>query len=225
MAQLPLVVAVDCLAEHAALLRRTLSSVAAVEGTGAGWGAAAAPQDRVSGAALVLARSLHELSPGVLALLRGVPAVVLLCPWEGSTEEALGAELGIRRVVRAGPPADEERADTALALLLALARRTHALAREVARGAWLPAPSAYRGARRCAGLHLALVGLDGCAAGSACLPPDGVILTRTPALAAAPRAWRAGPPLSACVSRLCTLLCKTAAWTNLRSLARRMLSS
>jgi hypothetical protein len=157
---------VDCLAEHAAALRGVLGAGAALAGTGTGWGAAGVPPEVLSSAAVVLARSLHELSPGALSHMRGAAAVVLLSPWEGATEEALAAELGVGRVLRATPPADEERADTVLALLLSLLRRTHALSRAVARGAWLPPPAAYRGARRCAGLHLGLVGLDGCVCAS-----------------------------------------------------------
>jgi phosphoglycerate dehydrogenase-like enzyme len=144
------------------VVRGVLDGAATLAGTGAGWGAAAAPAELLSRAAVVLARSLHELSPAVLSHLRGVPAVVLLSPWEGATEDALAAELGVARVLRVAPAADEERADTVLALLLALVRRTHALSRALARGAWLPPAGAYRGARRCSGMRLGLVGLDGC---------------------------------------------------------------
>ena len=158
---------VDCLADRATALRGALEGAAQLAGVGTGWGAAAAPVETLSRARVVLARSLHELSPGVLSHLRGVPAVLLLSPWDGDSEEALGAELGVRAVVRVAPPTAEERADTVLALLLALMRRTHALSRAVVRGAWLPPSGAYRGARRCAGAHLALVGLDASTAGVA----------------------------------------------------------
>ena len=45
-------------------------------------------------------------------------------------------------------------ADTTLALMLSLLRRTHKLAAALARGTWVPAVSQLRGARRCAGLRL-----------------------------------------------------------------------
>lgn len=157
----------DCLSERASAVRAALGGCASLVGTGVGWGSGAAPVELLSTAAVVLARSLHELSPTALGYLRGAPAVVLLSPWEGTTEEALGAELGVLRVVRAAPPAADERADTALALLLALLRRTHSLARQVATGAWLPPPQAYRGARRAKGMRLGLLGLDAAAPGLA----------------------------------------------------------
>ena len=166
-ASLPALAQVDCLAERASAVRAALGGCASLVGTGAGWGNGGAPVELLSTAAVVLARSLHELSPTALGYLRGAPAVVLLSPWEGATEEALGAELGVLRVVRAAPPAADERADTALALLLALLRRTHSLARQVATGAWLPPPQAYRGARRAKGMRLGLLGLDAAAPGLA----------------------------------------------------------
>jgi phosphoglycerate dehydrogenase-like enzyme len=75
----------------------------------------------------------------------------------------------VRQLLRASPPEAlaEERADTELALLLSLARRTAAVSRELQRGAWLPPHAAYRGARRCSALTIGLVGLDEAAAGVA----------------------------------------------------------
>ena len=155
------------MSERASAVRSALGGCASLVGTGAGWGSASAPVELLSTAAVVLARSLHELSPAALGYLRGAPAVVLLSPWEGESEEALAAELAVGRVVRAAVPATDERADTALALLLALLRRTHALARELANGAWLPGGHCYYGARRARGMRLGLLGLDAAAPGLA----------------------------------------------------------
>mgnify|MGYP006122998689 CR=1 FL=1 len=55
---------------------------------------------------------------------------------------------------------DHQAADTTLALMLGLLRRTHQLAASCTRGVWAPSPSLLRGAKRCSGLTLGLLGLD-----------------------------------------------------------------
>lgn len=161
---LPLVVAVDCFGDEwsRAAVRSALRGTASLVGCGHGW----APDCSVlDGASVVLTRSLYELSRDAAGRLRGAQAVVLTAPWEGDAEAALASEFSVRRLVTACPGLEEERADTELALILSLTRRTAPLAKALAAGAWLPTPGAYRGARRLACLTLGVVGLDACAAG------------------------------------------------------------
>ena len=157
--------AVDCLADQQQLCRTLLATEAQADFAGVGYGWPAGNLGLLDRAAVVVTRSLHELSGGVATRLSGAHAVVVTAPWPGSAEEELGGELHVRRVVRALPDDAlvEERADTEFALLLALVRRTHALARELHRGQWLPPHAAYRGARRCSGLTVGFLGLDGSA--------------------------------------------------------------
>ncbi len=158
---------VDCLSEQASLIRDVLGNEADFAGVGYGW--PRSDMRLLDRAAVVVMRSLHELSGGVASHLGTAAAVVLTAPWPGAAEEELATELRVRRVLRA-TPADAlaaERADTELALMLSLVRRTHDLQRELHRGAWLPPHAAYRGARRCASLTVGLVGLDECTAGVA----------------------------------------------------------
>jgi phosphoglycerate dehydrogenase-like enzyme len=156
-------VAVDCFADQQQLCRTLLATEAQADFAGVGYGWPAGNLGLLDRAAVVVTRSLHELSGGVATRLSGAAAVVVTAPWPGSAEEELGGELHVRRLVRALPDEDalvEERADTEFALVLALVRRTHALARELHRGQWLPPHGAYRGARRCSALTVGLLGLD-----------------------------------------------------------------
>lgn len=164
---MPLVVAVDCGASAADTFRTVLEGEASFACVGYGGSDDVAVID---GAAVVVLRSLHELSGSVAHKLGGVRAVVLTAPaasWQA--EEELAAELRVRRLLRAQPPGHlaDERADTELALLLALARRTAYVAADLQRGTWLPPHASYARSRRCSALTVALVGLDESTAGVA----------------------------------------------------------
>lgn len=166
----PLVVAVDCLGEPAqqACVRSALGSSAELAGVGFGW-PRSADVGVLERAAVVLMRSLHELSGGVAPHLSS-RTVVLTAPWCWEAELELAAELHVARVLRAMPGGEalaEERADTEVALITGLVRKTFALQLCLQRGAWLPPHSAYRGARRCSSLLVGLVGLDESTAGVA----------------------------------------------------------
>jgi phosphoglycerate dehydrogenase-like enzyme len=160
---------VDCLAQHQEEVRSVLGSEASFTGVGYGYDSSSGVE-LLDSAAVVILRSLLELSGAVACKLSKVQAVVLTAPapsWPA--EEELAAELRVRRLLRAQPATclAEERADTELALLLSLVRRTAYVSAELQHGAWLPPHAAYAHSRRCSALTCALVGLDESTAGVA----------------------------------------------------------
>ena len=167
--ELPLVVAVDCLAGEADTVCGVLGGEASFVGVGYGWPAGVDAGSLLEKASVVILRSLHDCSGQTASRLSSAKAVVLTAPLPWHSEEELAAELHVRRLLRAQPAGAlaEERADTELSLLLCLVRRVSAVAREMQRGAWLPSHAAYGGARRCSSLSVGLVGLDECTAGVA----------------------------------------------------------
>lgn len=67
---------------------------------------------------------------------------------------ATHACLWLLRLLRESRAHPTQFADTTMALMLSLLRRTHKLSAALSRGTWMPAVSQLRGARRCAGLKL-----------------------------------------------------------------------
>ncbi|KAJ6800596.1 C-terminal binding protein AN [Iris pallida] len=155
--RLPLVVALNCL-EDPSPEQESLSGLAAVEYVPL----SRVSSGRIESAAAVLLPSLAYLPRAAQRRLR--PGHLLLCLGspDRDADSALAAELGLR-LVHVDAPRDEEVADTVMALLLALLRRTHSLARHpsssAAASGWLGSIQPLcRGMRRCRGLVLGIVG-------------------------------------------------------------------
>ncbi|KAK1325940.1 C-terminal binding protein AN [Acorus calamus] len=157
----PLVISLNCL-DDCSLEQECLSGVAVVEHVGLDRISAG----RIESAAAVLLHSLsfipraaqRRLRPGQLVLCLGSP--------DRAADSAAAAELGLRLVhVDAGRA--EEVADTVMALLLGMLRRTHLLSRHGSvSAAATPASAAAlgwaqplcRGMRRCRGLVMGIIG-------------------------------------------------------------------
>ncbi|KAK1262189.1 C-terminal binding protein AN [Acorus gramineus] len=157
----PLVVSLNCL-EDCSLEQDSLSGVADVEHVGL----AAISSGRIESAAAVLLQSLSFLPRAAQRRLR--PAQLLLCLGspDRAADSAAAAELGLR-LVHVDADRAEEVADTVMALVLGLLRRTHLLSRHGSvSAAATPASAAAlgwaqplcRGMRRCRGLVLGIIG-------------------------------------------------------------------
>ena len=155
----PLVVTLNCL-EDPSLEQDALSGAAAVEHAPL----SALAAGRVEAAAAVLLPSLAFLPRAAQLRLRPWQLLLCLGSPDRAADAAAAAELGLR-LVHVDANRAEEVADTVMALILGLLRRTHLLSRQastapaaVAAG-WLGSVQPLsRGMRRCRGLVLGIIG-------------------------------------------------------------------
>ena len=155
----PLVVTLNCL-EDPSLEQDALSGAAAVEHAPL----SALSAGRVQAAAAVLLPSLAFLPRAAQRRLRPWQLLLCLGSPDRAADAAAAAELGLR-LVHVDANRAEEVADTVMALILGLLRRTHLLSRQASSA---PAPVAAgwlgsvqplcRGMRRCRGLVLGIIG-------------------------------------------------------------------
>eukprot|EP00898_Chlorokybus_atmophyticus_P003774 jgi/Chlat1/4398/Chrsp29S04531 len=160
MAELPLVLAVHALPD-VGLEREMLAGVARVERVGLA--AADLSSGLLQQAKVVLTASLADLPRSVRKRLRCVSLVLCLGDYGDEKSDAVAAaEIAPDvHVARIRVRTVDERADTVIALMLALLRRTTTLAMHGSVShAWVPTPSLLQGTRRCRGLTLGLVGAD-----------------------------------------------------------------
>ncbi|KAM0949839.1 putative glyoxylate reductase [Dioscorea sansibarensis] len=152
---LPLVISLNCL-EDLAPEQEALAGVASVHHVAL----SSISDGRIDSAAAVLLHSLALLPRAAHRRLQPWQLILCLGSTDRAADSALAADLGLRLVhVDAGRA--EEVADTVMALLLGLLRRTHLLSRHsssIASG-WLGSIQPLcRGMRRCRGLVLGIVG-------------------------------------------------------------------
>ncbi|KAL5572933.1 hypothetical protein UlMin_022530 [Ulmus minor] len=151
---LPLVVSLNCI-EDCALEQESLAGVAAVEHVPL----SRLADGKIETAAAVLIHSLAYLPRAAQRRLRPYQLVLCLGSTDRSVDSALASDLGLR-LVHVDTSRAEEIADTVMALILGLLRRTHLLSRHaLSASGWLGSVQPLcRGMRRCRGLVLGIVG-------------------------------------------------------------------
>ncbi|KNA10223.1 hypothetical protein SOVF_146420 [Spinacia oleracea] len=151
---IPLVVTLNCIEDNV-LEQDSLSGIAAIEHVGLNRLA----DGRIESAAAVLLHSLAFLPRAAQRRLRPWQLVLCLGSSDRAVDSALAADLGLR-LVHVDVSRSEEIADTVMALILGLLRRTHLLSRHsLSSSGWLGSVQPLcRGMRRCRGLVLGIVG-------------------------------------------------------------------
>ncbi|KAL2892121.1 C-terminal binding protein AN [Bienertia sinuspersici] len=151
---LPLIVTLNCI-EDSALEQDSLSGIAAIEHVGL----SRLADGRIETAAAVLLHSLAFLPRAAQRRIRPWQLVLCLGSSDRAVDSALAADLGLR-LVHVDVSRSEEIADTVMALVLGLLRRTHLLSRHcLSSSGWLGSLQPLcRGMRRCRGLVLGIVG-------------------------------------------------------------------
>ncbi|KAL0426047.1 UNVERIFIED_CONTAM: C-terminal binding protein AN [Sesamum radiatum] len=152
---LPLVVTLNCI-EDTVLEQECLSGVAELEHVPLSQLA----DSRIESAAAVLLHSFSFLPRAAQRRLRPWQLILCLGSSDRAVDSALAADLGLNRMVHVDVSRAEEVADTVMALILGLLRRTHLLSRHALSAAgWLGSVQPLcRGMRRCRGLVLGIVG-------------------------------------------------------------------
>ncbi|XP_057805609.1 C-terminal binding protein AN [Salvia miltiorrhiza] len=152
---LPLVVTLNCI-EDTVLEEECLSGVAEVEHVSL----SRLAESRIESAAAVLIHSLSFLPRAAQRRLRPWQLILCLGSSDRAVDSALAAELGLNRLIHVDVSRAEEVADTVMALILGLLRRTHLLSRHaLSASGWLGSVQPLcRGMRRCRGLVLGIVG-------------------------------------------------------------------
>ncbi|OEL37622.1 C-terminal binding protein AN [Dichanthelium oligosanthes] len=157
--QHPLVVSLNCL-DDPSLEQEGLAGVAALEHVPL----SAVASGRVEAAAAVLLPSLAFLPRAAQRRLRPWQLLLCLGSADRAADAAVAADLGLR-LVHVDANRAEEVADTVMALILGLLRRTHLLSRQASSGpaavaaGWLGSVQPMcRGMRRCRGLVLGIIG-------------------------------------------------------------------
>lgn len=152
---LPLVVTLNCI-EDTVLEQECLSGVALVEHVPL----SRLADSRIESAAAVLLHSLAFLPRAAQRRLRPWQLILCLGSSDRAVDSALAADLGLNRLLHIDVSRAEEVADTVMALILGLLRRTHLLSRHALSAAgWLGSVQPLcRGMRRCRGLVLGIVG-------------------------------------------------------------------
>ncbi|XP_051132611.1 C-terminal binding protein AN [Andrographis paniculata] len=152
---LPLVVTLNCI-EDVALEQECLSGVAQVEHVPL----SRLVESRIESAAAVLLHSLSFLPRAAQRRLRPWQLILCLGSSDRAVDSVLAADLGLDRMIHVDVSRAEEVADTVMALILGLLRRTHLLSRHaLSASGWLGSVQPLcRGMRRCRGLVLGIVG-------------------------------------------------------------------
>ncbi|KAM7277335.1 hypothetical protein ACFE04_019201 [Oxalis oulophora] len=151
---LPLVVTLNCI-EDCALELDSLSGVATVEHVPL----ARLSDGKIESAAAVLLHSLAYLPRAAQRRLRPYQLILCLGSADRACDSALASDLGLQ-LVHVDASRAEEIADSVMALILGLLRRTHLLSRHaLSASGWLGSLQPLcRGMRRCRGLVLGIVG-------------------------------------------------------------------
>ncbi|KAL5796115.1 hypothetical protein ACOSQ2_000935 [Xanthoceras sorbifolium] len=151
---IPLVVSLNCI-EDCALEEESLAGVAAVEHVPL----SRLADGKIEAAAAVLLHSLAYLPRAAQRRLRPYQLILCLGSADRAVDSALAADLGLR-LVHVDTSRAEEIADTVMALVLGLLRRTHLLSRHaLSASGWLGSVQPLcRGMRRCRGMVLGIVG-------------------------------------------------------------------
>ncbi|KAK3194727.1 hypothetical protein Dsin_026037 [Dipteronia sinensis] len=151
---LPLVVSLNCI-EDCALEQESLAGVAAIEHVPL----SRLADGKIEEAAAVLLHSIAYLPRAAQRRLRPYQLILCLGSSDRAVDSALAADLGLR-LVHVDTSRAEEIADTVMALVLGLLRRTHLLSRHaLSASGWLGSVQPLcRGMRRCRGLVLGIVG-------------------------------------------------------------------
>lgn len=151
---LPAVVALNCI-EDCVLEQDSLAGVALVEHVPL----SRLADGKIEAAAAVLLHSLAYLPRAAQRRLRPYQLILCLGSSDRAVDSALAADLGLR-LIHVDTSRAEEIADTVMALVLGLLRRTHLLARHaLSASGWLGSVQPLcRGMRRCRGLVLGIVG-------------------------------------------------------------------
>ena len=151
---MPLVLAINSL-EEVQLERDALSGVADVHCT-----TTSDPKlaSLLPHATAIVVLSLVDLPEEILAHLSPGMLAVCISEMEAEADRELAEELGLQ-CAHVGTELHREAAETAMALVLSLVRRTQTLSQAAALGGplWAPTPLALQGCRRCAGMHMLLV--------------------------------------------------------------------
>ncbi|KAL6513607.1 hypothetical protein OROGR_021093 [Orobanche gracilis] len=152
---LPLVVALNCIDEPV-FEQECLSGVAQVEHVPL----SRLAESRIDLAAAVLIHSLSFLPRAAQRRLRPWQLILCLGSSDRAMDSALAADLGLNRMIHVDVSRAEEVADTVMALILGLLRRTHLLSRHaLSASGWLGSVQTLcRGMRRCRGMVLGIVG-------------------------------------------------------------------
>ncbi|CAN4108271.1 unnamed protein product [Withania somnifera] len=153
--QVPLVITLNCI-EDTTLEQECLSGIAVIEHVPLSRLAEA----RIESATAVLLHSLAFLPRAAQRRLRSWQLILCLGSSDRAVDSALASDLGLSRLVHVDVSRAEEVADTVMALILGLLRRTHLLSRHtLSASGWLGSVQPLcRGMRRCRGLVLGIVG-------------------------------------------------------------------
>ncbi|KAL8541142.1 hypothetical protein ACS0TY_002423 [Phlomoides rotata] len=151
----PLVVTLNCI-EDTVLEEECLDGVAEVEHVPL----SRLAESRIESAAAVLIHSLSFLPRAAQRRLRPWQLILCLGSSDRAVDSALANDLGLNRLIHVDVSRAEEVADTVMALILGLLRRTHLLSRHaLSASGWLGSVQPLcRGMRRCRGLVLGIVG-------------------------------------------------------------------
>ncbi|KAJ3682062.1 hypothetical protein LUZ60_014635 [Juncus effusus] len=152
----PLIVSLNCL-DDLSLEQETFAGVASVEHIPL----SRLSDGRIEAASAVLVHSLAFLPRAAQRRLRPWQLILCLGSTDRAVDSALAADLGLR-LVHVDANRAEEVADTVMALVLGLLRKTHLLSRyssSSAASGWLGSIQPLcRGMRRCRGLVLGIIG-------------------------------------------------------------------
>ncbi|XP_018436138.1 C-terminal binding protein AN [Raphanus sativus] len=150
----PLVVTLNCV-EDCALEQDSLAGVAGVEYVPL----SRIADGKIESATAVLLHSLAYLPRAAQRRLRPHQLILCLGSADRAVDSTLAADLGLR-LVHVDTSRAEEIADTVMALILGLLRRTHLLSRHaLSASGWLGSLQPLcRGMRRCRGMVLGIIG-------------------------------------------------------------------
>ncbi|ESQ36782.1 hypothetical protein EUTSA_v10007060mg [Eutrema salsugineum] len=150
----PLVVTLNCV-EDCALEQDSLAGVAGVEYVPL----SRIADGKIESATAVILHSLAYLPRAAQRRLRSHQLILCLGSADRAVDSTLAADLGLR-LVHVDTSRAEEIADTVMALILGLLRRTHLLSRHaLSASGWLGSLQPLcRGMRRCRGMVLGIVG-------------------------------------------------------------------
>ncbi|XP_019190595.1 PREDICTED: C-terminal binding protein AN [Ipomoea nil] len=153
--KMPLVVTLNCI-EDTAFEQDCLAGIVLVDHVPLSRLAEA----RIESASAVLLHSLAFLPRAAQRRLRPWQLILCLGSSDRAVDSALAADLGLTRLVHVDCSRAEEVADTVMALILGLLRRTHLLSRHaLSASGWLGSVQPLcRGMRRCRGLVLGIIG-------------------------------------------------------------------
>lgn len=151
---LPLVVTLNCIEDNG-LEQDSLAGIANVQHVGL----SRLADGQIESASAILLHSLAFLPRAAQRRLRPWQLIICLGSVDRSVDSALASDLGLK-LLHVDVSRSEEIADTVMALILGLLRRTHLLSRHsLSSSGWLGSIQPLcRGMRRCRGLVLGIIG-------------------------------------------------------------------